>query len=161
MRGDTGNTACPRACRCSTSSPSARSTAIGRAEPWRASTVSSSARPATSWATRRWVSRVPVVSRTHSWCSLPPQSIPANAGHSRAGRSDTRCPFGGTVDSGPFPFGRSSRCSWHDSHWPIEERPPPGGTGLPLDLDGSRCQGPLPVVEVDQREPPATVDVDG
>jgi hypothetical protein len=34
------------------------------------------------------------------------------------------------------PAGRSSRCSRHDSHWPVPSPPPPGGTGLPLDLVG-------------------------
>ena len=32
--------------------------------------------------------------------------------------------------------GRSSRCSKHNSCWPVRGWPPPGGTGLPLDLNG-------------------------
>jgi len=39
-------------------------------------------------------------------------------------------------------------------------QPPPGGTGLPLDFIGSRCQGPLPTAEVDQPDRPATTHAD-
>ena len=66
IRGDTGNTACPAACRCSTSRPSLRSIATGMRAANRASSASRSARPATSCVTRNCDRRLPEVSTTQS-----------------------------------------------------------------------------------------------
>src|SRR6266571_2675661 len=58
-----------------------------------------------------------------------------------------RPPIIGGAISVADPAGRSSRCSRHDSHWPVEGPPPPGGTGLPLDLSGHAAKVLIPAAE--------------
>src|SRR6187551_2993451 len=102
----------------------------------------------------------------HSWWWLPPQSIPANAGHDSAPAADAgdvgadigvlrgRVPSWPTPPDthpgarGMIPTGRSRKAA-------------AGRDGSAAGPRRSRCQGPLAATEVIQREPPATGDVGG